>query len=103
MPVTAALVSRPSASPDNPPGGSIVRLAKQIDDSLKKTGRFVANICTALIEREYDFCDRPKPNSMLDLSKMKESLSPDSAPAFSALDSTFRKASAAGLMMDRIC
>ncbi len=74
----------------------MVLRAKQVEESLKNTGRFVANICTALIDREYDFWERPKSSSMLDLSKAKEPLSPDSAPAFSAADSTLRKASAAG-------
>jgi hypothetical protein len=51
----AAFGSNPSASPEDSPGGSIVLLAKQVDDSLKKIGRLVPNIWIALIEIEYDF------------------------------------------------
>ena len=67
-----------------------------MEESLKNTGRFVANICTAFMESEYDFWERGKSNSILDRSKTKDPLSPVSAPAFSAADSTFRNAKAAG-------
>jgi len=96
IPVTAARDSDPSASPDFPPGGSIVRLARLYAESLKKTGRFVASIWTALIESAYDFCDREKSSWMADRSRTKAFLSSDSAPAFSAADSIARYASAAG-------
>jgi hypothetical protein len=97
IPVTAAFDNNPSASPFAPPGGSIVLLAKHVEESLKNTGRFVANICTAFMESEYDFWERGKSNSILDQSKTKDPLSPVvSAPAFSAADSTFRNAKAAG-------
>jgi hypothetical protein len=79
-----------------PPGGSIDLLAKHVEESLKNIGRFVASIWTALIESEYDFWERPKSSSTLDRSKMKAPLMPDSVAAFSAADSTLRKASAAG-------
>jgi hypothetical protein len=81
-----------------PPGGSIDLLAKQVEESLKNIGRFVASIWTALIASEYDFWERPKSSSTPDRSKAKEPLLPDSTPAFSAADSTLRKARAAGYM-----
>jgi hypothetical protein len=81
-----------------PPGGSIDLLAKQVEESLKNIGRFVASIWTALIASEYDFWERPKSSSTPDRSKTKEPLLPDSTPAFSAADSTLRKARAAGYM-----
>mmetsp|Transcript_3009 Transcript_3009/g.5981 ORF Transcript_3009/g.5981 Transcript_3009/m.5981 type:complete len:420 (-) Transcript_3009:509-1768(-) len=102
IPVTAALDSDPSASPDFPPGGSIVLLARLYAESLKKTGRFVASIWTALIDSEYDFCERQKSSWMLFRSSTKAFLSSESAPAFSAADSIARYASAAGLIMPRI-
>jgi hypothetical protein len=90
IPVTAAFVSNPSALPVDPPGGSIVLRARHVEESLKNNGRFVASIWTAFIDNEYDFWERPKSSSIDDRSKTK------SDPAFSASDSTFRKAKAAG-------
>ena len=90
IPITAAFVSNPSALPVAPPGGSIVLRARQVEESLKNTGRFVASIWTAFMDSEYDFWERPKSSSILDRSKT------NSDPAFSAADSNLRKANAAG-------